>query len=119
MLILLAEYITLHHNSASCSSLEDSLHKEDGQVSKLVINPLKNQAKSFIDQDVLDDAEIDNEVECDEQILNGAFMSCIFLVWFDGFTSASGAVNLANDVSENLLKLCIPASEQARALQNC
>jgi hypothetical protein len=103
--------IALRHNNASYSSLEDYLHKDDGQVSVSVINPLKNRVKSFIDQDILDDVEIDDEVDGEERILNGAFMSCISLVWFDGFTSASEAVNLANDVSENLLKLCIPASE--------
>lgn len=103
--------IALRHNSASYSSLEDYLHKEDGQVSVSMINPLKNRVKSFIDQNILDDAEIDDEVDGEERILNGAFISCISLVWFDGFTSASEAVNLANDVSENLLKLCVPAAE--------
>eukprot|EP00804_Cyclotella_cryptica_P000126 CCRYP_019699-RA/>CCRYP_019699-RA protein AED:0.37 eAED:0.37 QI:56/1/1/1/1/1/2/330/309 len=103
--------ISLRHDSASYSSLENYLYNEGGEVSVSVINPLKNRVKSFIAQGILDDDEIDDEVDGQERVLNGAYMGCVSLVWFDGFTSASEAVNLANDVSEDLLKLCVPSTD--------
>lgn len=99
--------ISLRHHGAMYSSLEDHLYKED-EVPVVVINPLKYRVKSFIDQGVLLDEEFCNEVEDEEKVVGTAFLGCISLVWFDGFTSASDAVNLANETTEGLLKLCEP-----------
>ena len=87
--------ISLRHISAKYSSLESHLQKED-QVSVSIVHPLKNRVRSFIDQGILDDDEIGED---EEKVLGGAFIGCISLAWFDGFTSASEAVNLANDES--------------------
>jgi hypothetical protein len=106
--------ISLRHHSAMDSSLETHLHNED-QVSVSVINPTKNRLKSFIDQGIFADDEIYDDEDGEEKILNSAYIGCISLVWFDGFTSASDAVNMANEVSEGLLKLSVPPSEDGGA----
>ena len=99
--------ISLRHISAKYSSLESHLQKED-QVSVSIVHPLKNRVRSFIDQGILDDDEIGED---EEKVLGSAFIGCISLAWFDGFTSASEAVNLANDESEKLLKQCARPAE--------
>ena len=99
--------ISLRHSSAKYSSLEAHLNKKD-DVSISVVKPLKNRVRSFIDQGILDDDEIGED---EEKVLGGAFIGCVSLIWFDGFTSASEAVNNANDESEKLLKQCMPPAK--------
>jgi hypothetical protein len=95
--------ISLRHCTAMYSSLLDQLHRNDGNI--FIMNPSKNRVKSFIDQGVLTDDEIEDDEEGDERVV-GPFLGCIALVWFDGFTSASEAVSKADEVSEQILGLC-------------
>lgn len=112
--------ISLRHESAEYSSLEAHLQMEDqDQLSVSILNPLKNRIKSFIDQAVLCDDEIFDELEGKEQVMGGAFLGCISLVWFDGFTSSSDAVNSSSDVSAGLLKLCVPPSGMSSPQELC
>lgn len=100
--------ISLRHEGANNSSLEAYLRQIDSAPLS-VINPIKNRVRCFIDQGILDDDEIYDEKAGEEKVLGSAFIGCISLVWFDGFTSASEAVHSANDVSEELLKSCVPS----------
>ena len=105
--------ISLRHESAEYSSLEAHLQVEDQDqlsVSILNPNPLNHRVRFFIDQAVLCDNEIFDELDGKEQVMGGAFLGCNSLVWFDGFTSSSDAVNSSSEVSAGLLKLCVPPS---------
>ena len=109
--------ISLRHESAEYSSLEAHLQLEDQdqQLSVVsIMNPLKHRVRSFIDQAVLCDDEVFDEIEGKEQVMGGAYLGCISLVWFDGFTSSSDAVNLSSDVSADLLKHCVPPMQNSR-----
>lgn len=106
--------ISLRHHNAMDSPLEYRLH-EDDDVPVVIVNPLKYRVESFIDQGVFNDEEIENE----EKIVGNAFLGCISLIWFDGFTSASDAVNLANDAAEGLLKLCESPTKMCGANDLC
>lgn len=84
--------LSLRHNSAPVSSLETYYTGEesapDGHVISL-LNPSINRIDQFTKQGILTEDEVKYGIEDEKKMLNGFFLSCLSLVTFGGFLSAS------------------------------
>jgi len=101
--------ISMRHTSSPIVPLEECYSGEHSLPKKYcnsvsVITPHKNRLKSFIDQGIFAEKEVNSQVEGEECILNNPFLSGISIVSFDGFTSASEAINLADEISSEFLR---------------
>lgn len=107
--------ISMRHTSSSTVPLEQFYSGEHSLANKhcnsvSVIAPHKNRIKSFIDQGIFAEKEVDSQVEGEACILNNSFLSGISIVSFEGFTSASEAINLADEISSEFLRGITPSS---------
>jgi len=103
--------ISLRHNSAPSSPLESYYHggrggtPAPGGTIVSLVDPSADRVSSFVKQGIFTDDEIDFSVEGGERMSGDSslYLSCVSLVAFGGFSSASEATNDAEGRSRAML----------------
>ncbi len=106
--------ISLRHNSAPSSPLESYYHGGRGGTAApggtivYLVDPSADRVSSFVKQGIFTDDEIDFSVEGGERMSGDSslYLSCVSLVAFGGFSSASEATNDAEGRSRAMLSRC-------------
>ena len=116
--------ISLRHNSATSSPLESHYRGGGGGGGNValrgtivsLVDPSADRVSSFVKQGIFTDDEIDFSVEGGERMSgeSSLYLSCVSLVAFGGFSSASEATNDAEGRSRAMLSRCAARPDDDR-----